>query len=106
MLQRAVTCVMLAAALAIFATTAKAQEAGAKSHEGTVVSAAEGKLVMTDKTGANEHTHMIGADAKITCDGKACKLTDLKKGDKVKVTTGEGGKVVSVEATRAGGLKP
>ena len=105
MLQRAVTCVMLTAALAIFATAVKAQDAGAKTHEGTVVSAAEGKLTMTDKLG-KEHSHIIGADAKVTCDGKACKITDLKKGDKVKVTTAEGGKVTAVDATRAGGDNP
>ena len=42
-----------------------------KTHEGTVVSAAGGKLVMVDKDGKNEHTHTIGATAKISLDGKA-----------------------------------
>ena len=55
---------------------------------------------MADKEGKNEHTHQIGADCKVTLDGKAAKITDLKKGDKVKVTTGLAGKVASVAATR------
>jgi hypothetical protein len=72
-----------------------------KTHEGTVVSAVGGKLAMVDKDGKNEHTHTIGATAKISLDGKAAKLEDLKKGDAVKVTTDEGGKVTTVAATRA-----
>jgi hypothetical protein len=76
------------------------QAADDKTHDGLVVSAAEGKLVMSDKEGKNEHTHTIGADAKVTLDGKAAKIADLKKGDKVKVTVGEGGKVSAVAATR------
>jgi len=72
-----------------------------KTHEGTVVSAAESKLVMTDKAGKNEHTHMLDAATKVTLDGKAAKITDLHKGDLVKVTTGDGGKVSAVAATRA-----
>jgi hypothetical protein len=56
------------------------------THEGLVVSAGAGKLVMTDKDGKNEHTHNVSPAARITCDGKECKLDDLKKGSKVKVT--------------------
>jgi|GEM_PF-4059722 len=43
------------------------------------------KLTMTDKEGKNEHTHVVPADAKITFDGKAATLADLKPGSKVKV---------------------
>jgi len=86
-------------AIAVLAAGA-VQAADDKTHEGLVVSAAEGKLVMSDKEGKNEHTHEIGADCKVTLDGKAAKIADLKKGDKVKVTTGEGGKVSAVAATR------
>jgi len=56
------------------------------THTGKVVSAADGKLVMTDSNN-KEMTHTVAADAKITFDGKECKLTDLKKGVFVKVTT-------------------
>ena len=57
-----------------------------KSHEGKVVSVtegkdqADGKLVMTDNDGKNEHTHAISAAVKFTLNGKASKLADLKKG--------------------------
>jgi hypothetical protein len=88
---------VLVAALVVLAPSAWAAD---KTHDGIVVSVAEGKLVMSDKDGKNEHTHTVGAAAKITCDGKACKLADLKKGDAVKVTTGEDGAVKSIAATR------
>jgi CMP-2-keto-3-deoxyoctulosonic acid synthetase len=74
-----------------------------KTHDGTVVSAAEGKLVMTDKEGKNEHTHMVAAAIKVTLDGKDAKLIDLKKGDAVKVTVDPEGNVVAIAATRANG---
>jgi hypothetical protein len=72
-----------------------------KTHEGLVVSATGGKLVMVDKDGKNEHSHTVGATAKVTLDGKEAKLADLKKGDAVKVTTNEGGSVTTIAATRA-----
>jgi hypothetical protein len=56
------------------------------THTGKVVSVADGKLVMTDKND-KEMTHSVAADAKITFDGKECKLEDLKKGVFVKITT-------------------
>lgn len=78
-----------------------------KSHEGKVVSVAEGKdkadgkLVMTDNEGKNEHSHMISASVKITLDGKAAKLMDLKKGDHIKVTQDDAKKVTAVAAHRS-----
>lgn len=80
----------------ILSTTAFAAD---KTHEGTVVSTQEGKLVMTDSSG-KEHSHMIAASAKVTLDDKDAKLTDLKKGDKVKVSTDDSGKVTKIAATR------
>ena len=65
---------------------APALAADEDTHEGLVVSAGAGKLIMTDKDGKNEHTHNVSPDARITCGGKECKLDDLKKGYKVKVT--------------------
>ena len=58
-----------------------------ETHTGKVVSAGDKKLVMTDNDTKKEMTHTVAADAKITCDGKVCKLEDLKKGITVKVTT-------------------
>ena len=91
----------LVMALAVAALVGGTAIAAEKTHDGTVVSAVGGKLTMVDKDGKNEHSHMIAATTKITLDGKAAKLEDLKKGDVVKVTTDDGGKVTAVAATRA-----
>jgi hypothetical protein len=61
----------------------------ANSHTGKVVEAGGGKLTMTDRSGQNQHTHDVPADAKILCSGKPCGLTDLKAGDTIKVTLGK-----------------
>jgi hypothetical protein len=85
----------------VVALVAGFAQAADKTHDGLIVSVAEGKLVMSDADGKNEHTHNIGLTTKITLNGKEAKLADLKKGDKVKVTAGEDGKVTAVAATRA-----
>jgi hypothetical protein len=91
---------MLCGCLVAMATVAiAAEEKKGGTHEGTVVKTEEGKLVMNDKAG-KEHSHMIGKDAKVTLDGESSKLTDLKKGDKVTVTTDDSGKVTKIEAKR------
>jgi hypothetical protein len=77
----------LIGAVLVINTRATASAADTKSHEGKVVRVANGSLTMADKTGKNEHTHKVPATATITCDGKACKLEDLKKDFEVKVTT-------------------
>ena len=82
----------------------KVEKADDNTHSGLVASVADGKLTMTDKDGKNEHTHAVAKDAKITCNGKECKLDELKKGSTVIVTTGkEDGTTVAVkiEATLA-----
>jgi len=84
MLKRTLSIALAAMVLAFFVQTAFAEE---KVHEGKIVKAGGGKLTMTDKDGKNEHTHDVAKDAKITCDGKECKLEDLKVGSNVKVTT-------------------
>ncbi len=58
------------------------------SHEGKIVRAGNGSLTMTDLQGQNQQTFKVAANAKIACDGKECKLEDLKPGYKVKVTQG------------------
>lgn len=93
----------LMVAFVLTALVAGSAVAADKTHDGTVVSAAEGKLVMSDKDGKNEHTHAIAATTTITLDGKAAKITDLRKGDSVKVTVDAEGKVSAVAATRAKG---
>jgi len=74
-------------------------DADKNTHEGTVVSVSDGKLTMTGKDGT-EHTHNVGATTEITLDGKEVKLTELKKGDKIKVTMGADRKVTKIEARR------
>jgi hypothetical protein len=90
---------LFVAAVAVFALAADIIAAD-KTHDGLVVSVAEGKLVMTDNAGKNEHSHAIGATTKITLDGKEAKLADLKKGDKITVTQDDTNKVTAVAATR------
>lgn len=78
------------------ATAAPAAE-GERTHEGKVVKVAVNKLTMTDKDGEKEHAHTVPATAQVTCDGKNCKLDDLKAGYKVKVTM-KGKEVSRIEA--------
>jgi hypothetical protein len=57
------------------------------THEGKFVMAeGNNKFVMTGKNGAR-HEHALAAEARVTCDGKECKLSDLKEGTMVRVTT-------------------
>jgi len=80
---------MAALALALFICApalAAAKDADVSTHDSKVVSTSGDDLVMTGKDG-KEHTHKLTADAKGTCDGKICKLKDLKAGMKVRVTT-------------------
>jgi len=106
MVYRVVSLSLAAVALALLAglpaKAADKAEKGAKAntHEGTVVRVEGDKLVMKGKAkdGAEgkEHTHTLSDNAKVTCDGKACKLTDLKAGQRVRVTTKKDDKSVAV----------
>lgn len=104
MLARILMGVAALLAVAIFAPALRAadKDADSKTHDGIVVSVADGKLTMSDKDGKNQHVHVIGSSGvKITLDGKAALLTDLAKDDFVSVTTGADGKVTAVAAKRA-----
>jgi hypothetical protein len=68
------------------------------SHEGTVVKAGDGKLTMTMKDDKKEHTHDVAKDARITLDGKAAKLDDLKAGMMCKVTTDDKNVATAIDA--------
>ncbi|WP_010586183.1 hypothetical protein [Schlesneria paludicola] len=61
-------------------------EAYSNTHDGNVVSIHGNKLVTTCHEG-KEHSYTVAADAKVTCDGTACKAEDLKAGEKVRLTT-------------------
>jgi len=64
------------------------------THEGKVVSVAGDKLTTTCSQG-KEHCHTMAKDAKVTCDGKAGKASDLKAGTPVHVTTQKDDKTVA-----------
>jgi co-chaperonin GroES (HSP10) len=104
MLKQTLMCAVLAVPGMLFVNTVTGPVISAaekdQMHDGLVVSVAEGKLVMTDNDGKNEHTHTIATTTKITLDGKAAKLSELKKGDSVKVTTSSAGAVTTVDAKR------
>jgi hypothetical protein len=102
MLHRRLALLFLAAALS-WCLGARAH--AADSHQGKVVKTSAGELVMTDAEGKNQHTMQVPAGATVTRDGKEAKLTDLKAGDTITVTTDttEGKAMVTkVEAKAAG----
>lgn len=68
------------------ATTADKSGACANTHDGKVVSISGSKLVMSGCDG-KEHSHTVATDAKVCCDGTACRTEDLKVGSKIRVTT-------------------
>jgi hypothetical protein len=93
MVYRALKLFLVALALALFVGTpvlADDKNAG-DTHQGTVVSVTATKLVMKAKDGT-EHSHTLAANARVVCDGKECKLDDLKPGQKIRVTTKKGDK--------------
>jgi hypothetical protein len=101
-------CFVLAAVMAVMAGAIPVradEEAPAGMHNGKIVKVEGTKLTMTDKDGKNQHTHAVPATATVTCDGKACKLSDLKEGYMVTVTAekkGEKTVITKVEAKKAG----
>lgn len=56
------------------------------SHDGKLVSMDAKSFEMTGQDG-KKHSHTLASNAKVTCDGKPCKLSDLKAGMKIRVTT-------------------
>jgi hypothetical protein len=97
----------LAVALALFVVSAASARPDAKedTHTGKFVSAkGETQFVMLGKDGKTEHTHTLATNAVITCDGKACKLSDLKAGTQLRVTVQDkdGKKVVTKIEGRTG----
>ena len=80
-------------AISCFALTAAA--ADPLLHEGTVVSAAAGKLSIKDKAGKDQSFAVDGA-AKITVNGKPGRLEDLKESMPVQIMTDDKGKVLSI----------
>jgi hypothetical protein len=65
------------------------------THDGVVVSAAAGKLVMA-KAGGHEVAYAIGENVRISRNGEPAKLDDFQPGDAVRVTVDERGSVVAL----------
>jgi CTP-dependent riboflavin kinase len=68
----------------------------ANTHDGKLVSMSRNKFVMSSTDG-EEHSHTLATDAEVSCDGKVCKLSDLKAGMKIRVTTKASDKGVATE---------
>lgn len=66
------------------------------THQGRVVAAGSGTLTMTDTAGQHKHTHEVGDNVAVTCDGKPCKLAEVKTGSTVTVTTEQKNGAVSI----------
>lgn len=96
MLRLSVPLFLFAIAVAIFATQPAFAED--KTHDGSIVSAGAGKLTMTMTGDDKKHTHDVAKDAKISLDGKAAKLEDLKAGFHVKVTIDDKNIAKAIEA--------
>jgi hypothetical protein len=95
---RTLALVLTVLALACFAATpALAQKDKAETAEGTFVKVDGKTLTIKDKDN-KEHSCELAPDAKVTCDGKDCKVSELKAGVKVKVTIADK-KATKVEAS-------
>jgi hypothetical protein len=70
-------------------------KAHANTHDGKVVSISGNKLVMTSQAG-QQHSHTVAVDAKVCCDGTACRTQDLKVGSKIRLTTQQDDKNIAV----------
>lgn len=97
MLYRAFAGLAVVAMLVVSAHSVAADDK-ADTHDGKVVKVDGDKLVMTDKAG-KEHTHLVGNAAKVIVDGKDAKLSDLKPGQEITVTT-EKKEITKIEAKK------
>ena len=75
--------------------TMKAETCG-HTHDGKVVSISGNKLVTTCHEG-KEHSYTVATDAKVTCDGVACKTHDLEAGAKIRLTTKSDDKNIAIK---------
>jgi hypothetical protein len=101
MLYRMMPLFFLVLGFTVSGVRAEEKKADPNVHEGMLVKVDGNQLTMTDRQGKTEHTHTVAANAKILCDAKECKLSDLKPGTKLRVTTkdGDATTALKVEAT-------
>lgn len=82
-----------------------------ETHLGKIIRVQGEKLIMVDREGKNEHTHMLTRTVKFRLDNKEIQFadvaTELKPGMLVRVTTAKGDKtkVLKVEALTKGDYK-
>lgn len=62
-------------------------QSSCNSHMGKLVSLSGNILTMTDCDGTHEHSHTLATDAKVFCDGVACRPEDLDAGSTIRVMT-------------------
>jgi len=55
-------------------------------YDGKVVSITDNQLVMTNAQGNADRACNLTADVQVTCDGEACKSSDLRPGMRIRVT--------------------
>src|SRR5262249_49421027 len=91
--------VLAALALALIVGTQGLSGEKEKKMEGKLTKVEANKITMVDKDGKNEHSHKVAADAKITCEGKECKLADLQAGFLVTVVT-KGDNAIRIDARK------
>jgi hypothetical protein len=68
-----------------------AKDAAELTHLGKLVSITGSQLVMTGAQDKADRTCTLTADVKVTCDGKACKSSDLKPGMMIRARRSDGG---------------
>lgn len=77
------------------------REARTTTHSGEVQSVSGNTLTMT-VNGANEHTHRVREDARVTLNGRRVELSQLRPGDAIEVTTPRSDRnmAIAISATR------
>ena len=83
-------------------TSADKSDSDNAAIRGTLDKVGADSITVTDNNG-KEHTMTVDKSADVTCDGKECKLSDLKKGVMVRVTAKRDDRTVAekVEASTA-----
>ncbi|HJY81156.1 MAG TPA: hypothetical protein VKK81_08740 [Candidatus Binatia bacterium] len=57
-------------------------------HRGTVVTVSADQIVTQGSSGQKkEHTYTVAPTVAVTCEAKPCKLTDIRAGERVTITT-------------------
>lgn len=81
------------------AEQAEDQAGRTSSHTGEFVAPGEGTFTMS-RGGEATHEHKVTEQTEVTIDGRKAELKDLRKGDRIKVTSGEGNVALKIEALR------